>query len=1320
MIPTMSPRSTIKTINCRIRSERQVEYRSASLFSVKICGLSLIRWCAHVVVYLLATISSADSLLLHYSFDGSSVDDAMLAVDSSGNGYDASMTGYPSGAGDVPITVGGGDSWRGTRGDWIDPDVVDPNVLAPTNYTIAFWAKPDLHAATVIACSRAIDYPSAGTALYTRGDGGFRFYHNGSEVITDVEAGVVFDTEKWTHVAVTVDTVNDMLALYVNGVLRHSESTALAPMDEGLSRVGSSKVNLGGVQRDPINDSYQGLLDDFRFYDYPLTAAYVKDLAGLPLLHYSFDGSTADVNLLAIDSSENSYDGIVAGSPVGSSDVSSFVGAGDSWLGVRGDWMDLDVVDPNVLAPTNYTIAFWAKPDVYASTVIACSRAVDYPSAGTALYTRGGGGLRFYHNGSQVITEAEAGVVFDTEKWTHVAVTVDTVNDTLALYVNGVLRHSESTALAPLAEGLSRIGSSKSDLGAVPRDPFGDTYQGLLDEFYLYGYVMNPDQVQALTKITTFVMYAPNGDTIPRVLGANGTPAVATGFDYFDWFGITHRRTWYGYKGFSTLPDDGSVDTPTAFDQAVADIRADPWRQATANDIYIDWVEFDRELEKYDISDELDSVASYGIEQMITNDELISETTILTGDWSNTFTYWKSWYAMVYYMASQYDVSMYQMDNEPNSNYDAWESHWLVAADAMRKAMDDVNTDYNKNMTLYICGPVTAGVWWDDELLDPDVNPRGWSNVSWNKIKYDIYGNYNVSNPWNYGMFDYHRYTSDASLFEGNILNARYEMATAANDPNVNIPIVITEMNSKTGAGSREEANDTEDLFIGIGIAQLLQVTGSLGQEGLGQDGGLFVFKLGSAEWQAPPLTGIENRFCYVSSALPGNYGGITRGGATFQMYSNHFGGGKEIVPFSAVNGTLDDRHRVVSAVDADKNQYYIYGSNLSETDDAVVYDFNNLDVASGAPITVQRVDANNTGQITEIIQLGASKKLAFSVPDLSAYLITVPKGSSTVAETIVEPTDDRTQNVIGDDDVGGTNTNMMVSLHHIDETERRAALVRFNVSDVDTMGRALLKLSGRNAGVDLTEREILHVYAVSDEVWDEGTHMSWTSAPGVGSYITDLSYTPQVTWATATGLGDMIDIEDNYGGVDTNGVHTGSGLGIHGQFVGAVSFYSSDYQSNYLDVTDYIKSVASDSVADVTFVVARIVRYNVNYYDNPYSYTLGNYHYDGRIVEIASKENADASLHPALVVTSGTAPNLVSVSPVIDSYSLDASGDFVVQVSGLGVGTEYFLMKDTDLSDGAMFDVAADSVTASSTTEILTDVDAGIESDRAFYRVTD
>jgi len=41
-----------------------------------------------------------------------------------------------------------------------------------------------------------------------------------------------------------------------------------------------------------------------------------------------------------------------------------------------------------------------------------------------------------------------------------------------------------------------------------------------------------------------------------------------------------------------------------------------------------------------------------------------------------------------------------------------------------------------------------------------------------------------------------------------------------------------------------------------------------------------------------------------------------------------------------------------------------------------------------------------------------------------------------------------------------------------------------------------------------------------------------------------------------------------------------------------------------------------------------------VNEYSNDEYYTLGDYHYDGRSVEIATKEHADKDLRPKLVIS--------------------------------------------------------------------------------------
>ena len=48
-------------------------------------------------------------------------------------------------------------------------------------------------------------------------------------------------------------------------------------------------------------------------------------------------------------------------------------------------------------------------------------------------------------------------------------------------------------------------------------------------------------------------------------------------------------------------------------------------------------------------------------------------------------------------------------------------------------------------------------------------------------------------------MYDYHRYRTDGATNEAEILDTRYKIANAQNDPHPNIPLVITEYNTSTG-----------------------------------------------------------------------------------------------------------------------------------------------------------------------------------------------------------------------------------------------------------------------------------------------------------------------------------------------------------------------------------------------------------------------------------------------------------------------------------------------------------------------------------------
>ena len=730
----------------------------------------------------------------------------------------------------------------------------------------------------------------------------------------------------------------------------------------------------------------------------------------------------------------------------------------------------------------------------------------------------------------------------------------------------------------------------------------------------------------------TVVLQTTNGYHVPRIIGASGSIDSIngfTGFDYFEWFGITHHRYWFK-PSFSSLNPTGGVQTVADFNAAVAAVRANPWRQGTASDVYFDWALFNAQFDagqRYIFM----RFGQLGIVPLMVNTVFTDQDPL--ADWGNKFKYWKFWYAYVYFFASQYGITLYEFRNEPNAwgDYAQWQTHWLVCADAMRKAMADVNLNYGRQLTLQICGPTMPGPYWDYSLPDPTVDVHGWGSVAWRDIHTDIYGNQTPTN-WNFGMYDYHRYRTDGGLNESEIAATRQNIAAATNAPNPTIPLLITEYNTGTAATFDSKNLDTEDLTYGIGLAQIIQATTTLGPAGLGDAGGFFLFKLGARDATSPVL---ENKVAYVSNLGDYNYGGVTRGGACFQMYTRHFRGGLPLLGYSVTAGSSSQR-RVAAAFDPVRRAYQVFFSNVSGTSANAVLNLSALDVSIGAPVTVQRVDTNNTGQITDYLAVDATKQVAFGAPNAAAFLVSIPQGTAAASSTNQAPVDD-TYLVVGE--AAGNHGNeptMLVSSHHATASQRRLGLLQFNLGGWTNGNRYLLRLAGHNIGVSQTAREIVHVYGCPGGGWTS-TNLTWAAAPGVGQY-----YTSTNTLAATTGLGTMTDIEDNYGGVTR-----GTGLGLYGKFLGPLSFFSSAWTTNYLDVTDYVRTLLATNQQRFSFVIARPVRYDVNQYSNATYYTHGVYDSDGRVVEIGSQENTTAGLRPALVILSDpqTPPVLAPVA---------------------------------------------------------------------------
>jgi len=187
-------------------------------------------------------------------------------------------------------------------------------------------------------------------------DGKVKFTNRG---LTDIQAPGAIALNTWAHVAATWDLATDMIRLYVDGteVASGSAQHDLDPNNTtndvliGAESLGTSILN-----------TWEGLIDDLRFYGRALSAIEVAELSGTPptIPTYAEPGLLArlefESNLNDSSGSGNHATKYDSGSPV-------YV-PGKNGLGLYYNGVDDCIQLPNTsdfYLLSGYTIAAWAK-----------------------------------------------------------------------------------------------------------------------------------------------------------------------------------------------------------------------------------------------------------------------------------------------------------------------------------------------------------------------------------------------------------------------------------------------------------------------------------------------------------------------------------------------------------------------------------------------------------------------------------------------------------------------------------------------------------------------------------------------------------------------------------------------------------------------------------------------------------------------------------------------------------------------------------------------------------------------------------------------
>lgn len=207
--------------------------------------------------------------LVAYSFDEGT---GTTAADSSGNGYDLTVT---SGSWGTGHTSGG-----------LVPSSTYPVDRAfgsgtLSAFTVMAWVKLSATPTTYLHVLSTGDDAGAGFFTYGLTDTG-KVYAAADDGNIYVEGGTTVAAGVWTHVAVYLDTDGTWL-LYVNGVIDGELDGETASLDRALS------WSVGGPGDDPTA-TFTGVIDDFRIFGDDISYEEINYWMGTPVVPTSGGG----------------------------------------------------------------------------------------------------------------------------------------------------------------------------------------------------------------------------------------------------------------------------------------------------------------------------------------------------------------------------------------------------------------------------------------------------------------------------------------------------------------------------------------------------------------------------------------------------------------------------------------------------------------------------------------------------------------------------------------------------------------------------------------------------------------------------------------------------------------------------------------------------------------------------------------------------------------------------------------------------------------------------------------------------------------------
>ena len=679
-------------------------------------------------------------------------------------------------------------------------------------------------------------------------------------------------------------------------------------------------------------------------------------------------------------------------------------------------------------------------------------------------------------------------------------------------------------------------------------------------------------KAMAVVLVWSWNLHAASLTVKTNVLGA--TPAVM-GYNSGHFYTNSNTGDWWRYAGvngarlFLLASDIEFSDRIAPWGDGVTDLASFTNKQAAlraslianpTDATYIDWANLDSRFHTRRQGDNkifpdtaITEWQQLGVDTLINISASTSVFTNVPGSYADTWELWHRYYEAAFYVAQHYDITRWQMFNEPDLNGETTSDYLgrlKYASDAIQSAIADVNTIYGKNLVSRIHAPVVTG--------GPSYSSWGSTLVS-NRHKNFL--GVTDTNFWLFQNYDYHRYGASASGFGSDVAGLRSSLNSAIPEWKP-FPICVSEFdvndNANTASTTTMDATSTAADFGSI----VVNLAANFADE-------LYCFKFSqTTNSSSPPVT--KNALHWVdNTGPPYNVGGITRSGEAYRLFNKAFAPGRALTGYTTDTTTanLD----ILASYDATTSRHYLYCANANSSSYTYSADFSAWNIPTNQQVLVEEVGSTCYGAGKYWTNTATGRTLAVTQSANTVLLFTIPSHSQQPVQTILASGDAMVAEGANAGVNYGSATNLVVRNHSTDTGQRSAAFIKFHLPQ--PLNPALLQLavlSVTASSINGAASVQAHVYGITNNTWSENS-MVWTSAPNLGQNISAGS---EITNNFVAGAGDA-----------TRGVAAANSAQLVGQLVA-----TNVAAERFVDVTDFLKQHPG---ADFSFLLAREVRFS-------------------------------------------------------------------------------------------------------------------------------